>query len=63
MTLFVSLKGEEELEFCDLARVDDANGVDYIIETLRQPLMVKGIYLKRKYLDEFEHLQRKVARV
>ena len=61
MTLFVALRGEaeEELEHCDLSRVDDAGGVDYIVETLRQPLMVKGIYLKRKYLDEFERLQRR----
>ena len=61
MMLYVSLKGEaeEELEHASLDRIDSENGVDYILETLRAPLMVKGIYLKRKFLDEFERLQRR----
>ena len=61
MMLYVSLKGEaeEELEHASLDRIDSEGGVDYILETLRAPLMVKGIYLKRKFLDEFERLQRR----
>ena len=61
MMLYVHLKGEaeEELEYCDLDRVDSPDGVDYILETLRAPLMVKGIYLKRRFLDEFERLNRR----
>ena len=61
MLLYVQLQGEaaEELEHCDIERVDSASGVDYILETLRSSLMVKGIYLKRKFLDDFERLQRR----
>lgn len=58
MFLFVNLGGEaaEELEHCDLDKVDDPQGIEYILETIRAPLMVKGIYLKRKLLDDFERL-------
>ena len=54
MFLFVNLGGEaaEELEHCDLDKVDDPQGIEYILETIRAPLMVKGIYLKRKLLDD-----------
>ena len=62
MYLFVNLGGEaaEELEHCDLDKVDDPQGIEYVLETLRAPLMVKGIYLKRKLLDDFERLSRRV---
>ena len=61
MYLFVNLGGEaaEELEHCDLDKVDDPQGIEYVLETLRAPLMVKGIYLKRKLLDDFERLSRR----
>ena len=61
MRLFVSLQGEaeQELEWCDIDKVDHEDGISYIVETLRAPLMVKGIYLKRKYLDDFERLNRR----
>ena len=61
MFLFVNLGGEaaEELEHCDLDKVDDPQGIEYILETLRAPWMVKGIYLKRKLLDDFERLSRR----
>lgn len=60
MLLYVSLKGEaeEELEWCDVALINNDKGIDYIIETLKQPLMTKAIYLKRRYLHEYEYVQR-----
>ena len=60
MLLHVSLKGEaeEELEWCDVSLINNEKGIDYIIETLKQPLMTKAIYLKRRYLHEYEYVQR-----
>ena len=61
MYLYVNLSGEaaEELEHCELDLIDHEQGIEYILETLRTPLMVKGVYLKRKFLDDFEHLSRR----
>lgn len=60
MLLYVSLKGEaeEELEWCDIKKINADDGVQYIVNTLRQPLMTRSVYLKRKYLHEYEYVQR-----
>ena len=60
MLLYVSLRGEaeEEMEHCDLESINHKNGVNYIIESLRAPLMTRAVYLKRRYLHEYELLQR-----
>ena len=60
MLLYVSLQGEaeEELEWCDVSLINNEKGIDYIIETLKQRLMTKAIYLKRRYLHEYEYVQR-----
>ena len=60
MLLYVSLRGEaeEELEWCELSKINQSNGVQYIVDTLKQPLMTRSIYLKRKYLHEYEYVQR-----
>lgn len=60
MLLYVSLRGEaeEELEWCELSKINQQNGVQYIVDTLKQPLMTRSIYLKRKYLHEYEYVQR-----
>ena len=60
MLLYVSLKGEaeEELEWCDIKKINADNGAQYIVDTLRQPLMTRSVYLKRKYLHEYEYVQR-----
>ena len=60
MLLYVSLPGEaeEELEWCELSKINQSNGVQYIVDTLKQPLMTRSIYLKRKYLHEYEYVQR-----
>ena len=60
MLLYVNLKGEaeEELEWCDISKINSDTGVQYIIDTLRQPLMTRAVYLKRRYLHEYEYVQR-----
>ena len=60
MMLYCSLKGEaeEELEYVDMSKVNSKNGIDFIVESLRTPLMTRSVYLKRRYLHEFEHLSR-----
>ena len=60
MMLYVSLRGEaeEELEYCPLDMENNDKGIDYILESLRKPLMTRSIYLKRRYLHEFENVQR-----
>ena len=39
-------------------RFIDQQREGHIIETLKQPLMTKAIYLKRRYLHEYEYVQR-----
>lgn len=48
--LYVSLRGEaeEEMEWCDIQKVNDEKGIEHVVETLRHPFMTKTIYLKRK---------------
>ena len=60
MMLYVSLKGEaeEELEYCSLDSINHDKGIDFILESLRKPLMTRSIYLKRRYLHEYENIQR-----
>ena len=60
MLLYTSLRGEaeEELEWVDLKKVNHPNGIDFIAETLKKPLQTREIYLKRRYLFEFEAIQR-----
>ena len=60
MLLYTSLRGEaeEELEWVDLKKVNHPNGIDSIVETLKKPLQTREIYLKRRYLFEFEAIQR-----
>ena len=59
MLLYTSLRGEaeEELEWVDLKKVNHPNGIDFIVETLKK-LQTREIYLKRRYLFEFEAIQR-----
>ena len=60
MYLYTSLKGEaeEELEWVDLEKIHHPNGIDFIIEALRKPLQTREVYLKRRYLFEYEGIQR-----
>ena len=60
LMLLTSLTGEAELEVehLDLKRVHDRNGVQYLLDTLRQPLQQKQLFQKRTLLDSFEKSSR-----
>ena len=60
MLLYCSLRGEceEELEWAPLDKINSDSGVDFILDSLRKPLMTRTIYLKRRYLHEFEQVSR-----
>ncbi|CAE7509174.1 RE1 [Symbiodinium sp. CCMP2456] len=61
MALYVSLRGEaeEELEYMDVSQIDTDNGVENILGALRRPLQTRAIYLKRKFLHDYEYLGRR----
>lgn len=60
MNLFVSLKGEaeEELENADVTKINDKDGIEFILGTLRAALKTRAIYQKRKYMHDFEQVSR-----
>ena len=58
--LFSSLTGEAEAEseHMELSRVNDKNGVDYILSCLKGPLEHKVLYQKRALLANYEVVAR-----
>jgi hypothetical protein len=60
LALYTSLQGEAEAEaeHLDLKRINDKNGVNYILEELRGPLQQKVLFQKRKLLADFEGVRR-----
>ena len=60
LMLLTSLTGEAELEVehLDLQKVHHRNGIQYILDTLREPLQQKQLFQKRTLLDSFEKLSR-----
>ena len=60
LSLFTSLKGEAELEmeFIDVAKIYAKNGVEVILDQLRQSFQQKSVYVKRQYLYEYESVGR-----
>ena len=60
MSLYVSLRGEaeEELEFMSVEEIDNEQGVENILSALRRPLQTRAVYLKRRYLHEYEYIGR-----
>ncbi|CAE7309156.1 TY5A, partial [Symbiodinium microadriaticum] len=60
MMLYVSLRGEaeEELEFMDMNEIDSPSGIENILLALKRPLQTRAVYLKRKYLHDYEYLGR-----
>ena len=61
LLLYTSLTGEaeDEIEYMDMAQVDSKDGISHIMSVLEGALQQKiTIFLKRRYLDDFEHLQR-----
>lgn len=60
--LLESLTGQAELEteHLSLERVGQADGIQYLIDSLRSPLGEKSLYLKRLYLNEWETISRQM---
>ncbi|CAE7366584.1 GIP [Symbiodinium natans] len=60
LSLYCSLSGEaeEELEHIDLAKLYAKDGIAFLLEQLRGPLQAKQVYLKRKFLADFETVSR-----
>ncbi|OLP97211.1 hypothetical protein AK812_SmicGene20463 [Symbiodinium microadriaticum] len=60
MALYVSLRGEaeEELEYMEVSQIDCDSVVDNILASLRRPLQTRAIYMKRKFLHDYEYLGR-----
>ena len=60
LNLYCSLSGEaeEELEHIDLAKLYAKDGIAFLLDQLRGPLQAKQIYLKRKFLADFETVSR-----
>ena len=63
LALYTSLGGEaeEELEHIDVKKLYSKNGIEFLLEQLRGPLQAKQIYLKRKYLSDYEVISRNVG--
>ena len=60
LAFFTSLSGEAELEVehLDLSQVQAKNGVQYVLDALREPLQQKQLFQKRRLLNEFESVAR-----
>ena len=60
LALYCSLTGEaeEELEHIDIKKLNSKDGVAFLLNQLRGPLQAKEIYLKRKYLSDYETIGR-----
>ncbi|OLP99064.1 Copia protein [Symbiodinium microadriaticum] len=60
LSLYCSLSGEpeEELEHLDIKKLYAKDGISFLMEQLRGPLQAKQIYLKRKYLSDYETIGR-----
>ena len=60
LVLYTSLTGEAEaeLEHARIEAINSDQGIDFILETLRQPMEQKQIFQKRKFLSDFEGIQR-----
>ena len=62
MSLYVSFTGEaeEELAFMGFNEIDHEQGIENILAALRRPLQTRAVYLKRRYLHEYEYIGRQV---
>ncbi|CAE7750496.1 RE2 [Symbiodinium sp. CCMP2592] len=60
LSLYTSLTGEAEteLEHAPIESINTDKGIDFILETLRAPMEQKVVFQKRKFLSEYENIQR-----
>ncbi|CAE7840841.1 RE2 [Symbiodinium necroappetens] len=60
LMLYTSLTGEAEteLEHAPIESINSDKGIEFILETLRAPMEQKLVFQKRKFLSEYENIQR-----
>lgn len=60
MLLYASLRGDlkEELEWADVSKINSDSGIDFIVESLRKPMETRDVYIKRRYLYDYENIYR-----
>ena len=60
LQLYNALSGEpeQELEHAPLDCINSSEGIIYILEQLRGPVSQRLVYQKRKYLADFEGINR-----
>ena len=60
LLLYTSLTGEAEaeLEHVPLEKINCDSGVEFILESLKEPMAQKTVYQKRKFLADFESISR-----
>ena len=60
LQLYNALSGEpeQELEHAPLESINSAQGITYILDQLRGPMSQRLVYQKRKYLSDFENINR-----
>ena len=60
LQLYNALSGEpeQELEHAPLERINSAQGITYILDQLRGPMSQRLVYQKRRYLSDFEGINR-----
>ena len=58
LLLYSSLTGEaeEELEHCDLDRLESADGIEYIEQTLQSGLATRLVHQKRKLMADYSQV-------
>jgi hypothetical protein len=63
LALYISLQGEleQELEHLQVTEFYRDDGVDVLLQCLKQPLEQKLVYQKRRFLHEFEVLRRQTG--
>ena len=60
LQLYNALSGEpeQELEHAPLERINSSQGINYILEQLRGPMSQRLVYQKRRFLSDFENINR-----
>ncbi len=60
LMLYSSLTGEAEqqLEFADMSKIFHEDGVQFVVDQLKNAFQQKSVYVKRHVLHEYEHIYR-----
>ena len=60
LNLYNALSGEpeQELEHAPLEKINSQNGINYILDQLRGPMSQRLVYQKRRFLADYENINR-----